>query len=199
MTIRINEMKRLSATLVYILISAVALPLPVALADTDKSADNAYRVQPGDVLEVSVWREESLEKNVLVRPDGGVSFPLTGDMQAAGKTIEELQIIVAEKLEKYIPDPVVTVSIQQLSGNKFYVIGKVARPGEFIANRYVDVMQALSVAGGMTPYASANKIKVLRRENGRLISLSFRYGDVEKGKNLEQNIILQSGDVVVVP
>ena len=100
---------------------------------------------------------------------------------------------------KYIPDPVVTVSTQQLNGNKVYVIGKVTRPGEIVANRYMDVLQALSVAGGMTPYASANKIKVLRRENGELTAIPFRYGDIEKGEDLEQNIILQSGDVIMVP
>ena len=78
-------------------------------------------------------------------------------------------------------------------------MGRVQQPGEFVANRYMDVEQALSVAGGMTPYAAGNKIKVLRRENGELTAIPFRYGDIEKGENLEQNIILQSGDVVLVP
>ena len=85
------------------------------------------------------------------------------------------------------------------AGNKIYVIGKVAKSGEVIANRNMDVVQALSVAGGMTPYAAANKIKILRRENGKLTAIPFKYGDIEKGDNLKQNIILQSGDVVVVP
>ena len=168
-----------------------------AMAD-DANAE-PYRIQPGDVLEISVWKEESLLREVLVRPDGGLSFPLVGNIQAAGKSVEALQAEVAEHLTKYIPDPVVTVSIRQLSGNKVYVIGKVARPGEFVANRYMDVVQALSVAGGMTPYAASNKVKVLRRENGVLKSIPFRYGDIEKGKDLDQNIILQSGDVVLVP
>ena len=168
-----------------------------AMAD-DANAE-PYRIQPGDVLEISVWKEESLLREVLVRPDGGLSFPLVGNIQAAGKSVEALQAEVAEHLTKYIPDPVVTVSIRQLSGNKVYVIGKVARPGEFVANRYMDVVQALSVAGGMTPYAASNKVKVLRRENGVLKSIPFRYGDIEKGEDLDQNIILQSGDVVLVP
>lgn len=190
-------MTRLSAV---ILTAAMVLIQPqFAYADAAERTDNAYRIQPGDILEISVWKEEGLLKPVLVRPDGGMSFPLAGDLQAAGKTVEEVRITVAERLEKYIPDPVVTVTIQALNGNKIFVIGKVARPGEFVANRYVDVMQALSIAGGMTPYAAANKIKVLRRENGKLRSIAFRYGDVEKGQDLEQNIILQSGDVVVVP
>ena len=175
------------------------LTLQVVNADEGVYTDNAYRIQPGDVLEVSVWQEENLQKQVLVRPDGGMSFPLAGDMQAAGKSVAEVQKLITERLTKYIPDPVVTVSTLKLDGNKVYVIGKVARPGEFQANRYLDVVQALSMAGGMTPYAADNKITVLRRENGKQRSIPFRYGDIEKGEDLEQNIILQSGDVVVVP
>lgn len=169
------------------------------IADESGGVVNLYRIQPGDILEISVWNEESLLRQVLVRPDGGLSYPLVGDLQAAGKSIGELQLLVTEKLQKYIPDPVVTVSTQQLSGNKVFVIGKVARPGEFVANRDMDVVQALSVAGGMTPYAAENKIKILRRKEGKLSAIPFRYGDIEKGENLDQNIILKSGDVVVVP
>ena len=158
-----------------------------------------YQIQPGDVLEISVWREPDLLRNVLVRPDGGISFPLVGDVQAAGKTVEELRELVTTRVAKYIPDPVITISTQSLSGNKIYVIGKVLRPGEFPANRYMDVVQALSVSGGMNPFAAVNKIKILRREDGKLVSIPFRYGDIEKGENLEQNIILKSGDVILVP
>jgi len=168
-------------------------------ADDAITTAEIYRIQPGDVLEVSVWKEESLLKQVLVRPDGGISFPLVGNVSAAGKSVDELQDLITERLTKYIPDPVVTVSTQALTGNKIYVIGKVARPGEIVANRYMDVVQALSVAGGMTPFAAANKVKVLRRENGVMTAIPFRYGDIENGEDLEQNIILQSGDVVLVP
>ena len=175
------------------------LSLQVAQADGGTSTDNTYRIQPGDVLDVSVWQEENLQKQVLVRPDGGMSFPLVGDMQAAGKSVTDVQKQITERLTKYIPDPVVTVAMMNLDGNKVYVIGKVARPGVFPVTRYIDVVQALSMAGGMTPYAADNKITVLRRENGKQRSIPFRYGDIEKGQDLEQNIILHSGDVVVVP
>lgn len=161
--------------------------------------DSPYLIQPGDILEISVWREDNMLRQVLVRPDGGLSYPLVGDILGAGKSIKTLQEEITERLSKYVPEPVVTVSTQQLGGNKIYVIGKVQKPGEFVANRYMDIVQALSVAGGMTAYAAANKIKVLRRENGKLSSISFRYGDIEKGMDLEQNIILKSGDVVLVP
>jgi polysaccharide export outer membrane protein len=177
----------------------LSLPLQGSWAAENDSFGETYRIQPGDVLDVSVWKEEDLVKQVLVRPDGGMSFPLVGDIQAAGKSVAELQKLITDRLTKYIPDPVVTVATLKLDGNKVYVIGKVARPGEFQANRYMDVVQALSVAGGMTPYAADNKITVLRRENGKQRSIPFHYGEIEKGENLEQNIILQSGDVVVVP
>ena len=165
----------------------------------DDAGNTFYSIQPGDVLEISVWKEPEMLRQVLVRPDGGLSYPLVGNLTVAGMSIEEVQQLVTERLKKYIPDPVVTVSTQSLSGNKVFVIGQVQRPGEFVANRYMDVVQALSVAGGMTPYAAANKIKVLRRIDGKLTAIPFRYGDIEKGDNLEQNIILQSGDVVLVP
>lgn len=191
----------MSKTTIVLYLVALLLTLPGQTLRADVVAENTgkYKIQPGDVLEISVWREENLLKQVLVRPDGDISFPLAGNILAAGRSVDELQSLITEKLTKYMPDPVVTVSTLQLSGNKVYVIGKVARPGEIVANRYLDVVQALSVAGGMTPYASANKIKILRRENGKLTSTQFRYGDIEKGENLEQNIILQSGDVVLVP
>jgi polysaccharide biosynthesis/export protein len=174
-------------------------PFQSIYAAEDSTNLESYKIQPGDLLDVSVWEEENLQKQVLVRPDGGMSFPLVGNIQAAGKSVTELQDRITELLKKFIPDPSVTVSTLKLDGNKVYVIGKVARPGEFQVNRYVDVVQALSMAGGMTPYASDNKITVLRRENGKQRSIPFRYGDIEKGEDLEQNIILQSGDVVVVP
>ncbi len=165
----------------------------------DNSVIDRYRIQPGDVLSVSVWKEENMTRDVIVRPDGQMTFPLVGEISAAGDSVENLRTQIAEKLNKYIPDPVVTVSVRQLDGNKVYVIGKVNRPGEIQVVRNLDVMQALSVAGGTSTYAALNDIKILRRENGKLRAMSFKYAEVEKGKRLEQNIILQAGDVVVVP
>lgn len=160
---------------------------------------DTYIVQPGDLLTISVWREKDLQSEVAVRPDGGINFPLAGDIMVAGKTIEQIQKDIAAKLTKYVPDPVVTASVKQSQGNKIYVVGKVNKPGEFVSNRTIDVMQALSMAGGPNPFASVNKIKILRRVNGEQKTFLFKYSQVEKGKNLEQNIILQGGDIVVVP
>lgn len=158
-----------------------------------------YLIQPGDLLLIAVWKEKDLQGDLSVRPDGGISFPLAGEVIASGKTVEQLQKDLAAKLVKYVPDPVVTIMVKQSLGNRIFVIGKVNRPGDYAAGRYVDVMQALSLAGGPTPYASVNKIKILRRENGELKSLPFKYSKVEKGEDLEQNIVLRGGDVIVVP
>jgi polysaccharide export outer membrane protein len=170
-----------------------------AVAAGMKGLTPDYTVGPEDVLEISVWKEEGLKKEVLVRPDGGISFPLVGDMQATGKTAHQIQQEVAQRLQKFIPDPVVSVAILKVAGNKIYVIGKVNKPGEFVAGRYVDVLQALSMAGGLTPFASENNIKVLRKENGKDLVFPFRYSQVKRGDNLDQNILLKGGDVVVVP
>jgi len=165
-----------------------------------KSASSTeYIVQPGDVLTISVWKEKDLQGDVAVRPDGGLNFPLVGDISASGKTVEELRKEIAAKLGKYVPDPVVTVIVKQSLGYQIFVIGKVNKPGAFPTARNIDVMQALSMAGGPTPFASLNNIKILRRVNGELKSIPFRYSDVEKGEDLSQNIMLHGGDVVVVP
>ena len=163
-------------------------------------ADTAnYYLQPGDVLSVSVWKEQDLQQSLLVRPDGGVSFPLVGDIQASGKTVDDVRKIITRKLAQLIPDVQVSVALQELNGNLIYVVGKVNRPGVFPFSRNVDVLQALGMAGGATAFAALNDIKVLRRSSGQLKSIQFRYADLEKGKNLQQNIILQSGDTVLVP
>ncbi len=158
-----------------------------------------YYLQPGDVLAVSVWKEVDLQQVVLVRPDGGISFPLVGDIQASGKTVEDVRQVITRKLTRLIPDVQVSVALQELNGNLIYVVGKVNRPGVFPFNQSVDVLQALGMAGGATAFAALNEIKILRRESGQLKSIAFRYSDMEKGKNLQQNIILQSGDTVLVP
>lgn len=189
----------------------VSLALCGALAPSARAAppppparaalpDAGYTVKPGDILAVSVWKEPDLQGPVLVRPDGAFSFPLAGQMDARGKTVQELQQMVTERLKKFISDPVVTVSIQEIKGNKVYVIGQVNKPGDFIVNPRVDVMQALSMAGGTTPFAALGDIMILRRtDGGQQQALPFRYTDVIRGRNLEQNITLQAGDVVVVP
>jgi len=138
-------------------------------------------------------------REVLVRPDGLISFPLVGDVPAEGRTVEELRLDLAKRLIKYIPAVNITVSVVKPLSYKVYVVGRVAKPGEFLVGHYTDVLQALSLAGGLTPFAAENDIKVVRRVMGQQYTFPFRYGDVRKGNDLEQNIILQRGDVVMVP
>lgn len=176
-----------------------AAPARPTGAQAANEAGPDYRIGPEDVLEISVWKEEGLKKEVLVRPDGGIAFPLSGDMQAAGKTAHELQQEITQRLEKFMADPVVSVAITKVAGNKIYVIGRVNKPGEYVTGRYVDVLQGLTMAGGLTPFAAENAIKVMRKENGTDVVFPFRYSDIKNGINLQQNILLKGGDVVVVP
>jgi polysaccharide export outer membrane protein len=186
------------------LVVAMAQPSPASAdragQDNKENSDRHYILQPGDVVTISVWKERDLQAEVLVRPDGGLSFPLAGEINAEGQTIDAVRSLIAERLKRYIPDPVVTVAIKAIGGNHIFVIGKVNRPGEFPFSRPVDVMQALSLAGGATPFAALNEIVILRRDNhaGQRV-LRFRYGDIARGRSLEQNVLLESGDTVVVP
>ena len=168
----------------------------------EASADeSAYRLQPGDHLTISVWKEPDVTReDVPIHPDGTLSLPLVGQVGAGGKTVKELQSLLTQRLSKFIPEPALTVGILETSGNKIYVIGKVNKPSEYIVSRPIDVMQALSMAGGMTEYASENKIRILRRNSsGEQIAIKFRYKDVADGDDLAQNIVLRAGDTVVVP
>lgn len=159
----------------------------------------AYPLQEGDVLEISVWKEEGLAREIMIAPDGYISFPLVGQMRAKGLTVAGLETELARRIATFIPDPSVTVVLKGATGSKFYVIGKVNRPGEFPLLGPISVLQALSIAGGMSTYAEYNHIKIIRKENSIDKVLNFRYGDMEDGEELGQNVLLRSGDVVVVP
>jgi polysaccharide export outer membrane protein len=201
MLIRLSRLRAPLRALALLLCAAplmAATPPPAAPAPAGPPLE-AYTVKPGDVLSIAVWKEPDLQGPVLVRPDGSFSFPLAGQIDARNKTVAELQQMVTDKLKKFISDPVVTVSIAEVRGNKVYVLGQVNKPGEFIVNPRVDVMQALSMAGGTTAFASLGEIVILRRTDAGQQALPFRYADVARGRNLQQNIQLQAGDVVVVP
>jgi polysaccharide export outer membrane protein len=170
---------------------------PVAVVQSDAGQ---YLIAPGDVLEISVWKEEGMQKEqTLVAPDGNINYPLAGSLMAAGKPIFALEDAIAAKLADYIADPVVIVKLIHNSGNTIFVIGKVNRPGQYPANRRIDVMQALSLAGGLTVFADEDSIHVLRRIGNQVKVFPFDYQDVLKGKHLEQNILLEAGDTVTVP
>jgi polysaccharide export outer membrane protein len=161
-----------------------------------------YRLHAGDKLEVSVWKEAELQRPaIIVRPDGKFSIPLAGEIVAAGKTVAEVRQEIENRLKTYIPEPVVTVGVTDVAGNVAYVIGQVNKPGSLVMNPSINVLQALSLAGGGTPFAKLNDIIIIRHAQGGSgqRALPFRYGDVSSGKDLTQNVTLESGDVVVVP
>jgi len=164
-----------------------------------QAAEPSYQIGPGDVLQISVWKEEGMDQQVLVKPDGGITFPLAGDVVASGLTTQQLSSLITKRLEKYIPSPVVTVSVLQTVSNKIYVVGKVARPGEYQATRYMDVLQALAIAGGLTPYADGDEIKIVRREGNVRKVFHFDYDEAASGDGLDANIVLKAGDTIIVP
>ncbi len=158
-----------------------------------------YTLHPGDQLEIGVWKEPDLQRTLVVRPDGKFSFPLAGEILAQGRSVAQVQSDIEGKLKKYIPEPVVTATVTGIEGNRIYVIGQVTKPGAITMNPKVNVLQALSIAGGGTPFAALNDIIIVRNAGPKQQILPFRYSDISRGKNLEQNIVLESGDVVIVP
>jgi polysaccharide export outer membrane protein len=182
-----------------ILVVAGVMLGSLSLAPTAGAQAVAYAVKPGDILRISVWKEPDLSGPVLVTPDGSFSFPLVGQVDARNKSVTELTQTISDRLKKFIADPVVTVGVQEIHGMKVYVIGQVNKPGEFVLNVAVDVLQALSMAGGTTPFAGVKDISIIRRTGTAQKMIPFDYDKAAKGKSLEQNVMLDSGDVVVVP
>jgi polysaccharide export outer membrane protein len=177
-----------------------------AKAETNSAAatqtpenDSEYKIGPQDVLRIDVWKEPEISRTVPVRPDGKISLPLLNDVQAAGLTPIQLTGTIAEGLKKYITSPQVTVSVTEINSRQIYVMGEVTRPGAFALLPKMTVLQALSSAGGFTQFARQKKIYVLRAENRKQVKHPFDYNEVVAGRNPEQNIPLQPGDVIVVP
>ncbi|MGE0275772.1 MAG: polysaccharide biosynthesis/export family protein [Nitrospiraceae bacterium] len=182
----------IGATMTFIMSSA-------STAAELSAAGPGYLLGPEDVLFISVWKDDHLTREVVIRPDGMISFPLVGDLEAEGRTVEDLRADLVKRLTRYIPNANVTVAVTKVLSYKVYVVGRVTKPGEYLVGHYTDVLQALSLAGGLTPFAAENDIKIIRRVNGQQQVFFFRYSDVRKGRDLEQNILLQRGDVVMVP
>jgi polysaccharide export outer membrane protein len=163
------------------------------------AAEKTYHIGPGDVIEISVWKDTDLSRTLVVPPDGIIAFPLIDTVNVTNLTVADLKKVVTEKLSEFVPDATVTVMLIEINSLKAYVIGKVNSPGIFPISLESNVLQILAQAGGLTPFASDGNINILRQKGNRIIKIPFDYGDIEKGKNLEQNILLQPGDVVVVP
>lgn len=163
------------------------------------ASESDYTLRAGDVLQITVWREENLDREVVVLPDGTVNFPLIGSFIAQGLTPAQLQTTIKSKLRSLIPGASVAVLVKATLGHTVSVIGQVQKPGEIIMGHRLTVMQALSQAGGLTPYASEGRIIVLRTVAGKETAIEFPYDDIVSGDNLDKNFTLNPGDVVVVP
>jgi polysaccharide export outer membrane protein len=173
---------------------------PDAVPPLASHVDEAgYLIGPGDVLDISVWKDEALTRSCVVRPDGLISFPLVGDFQASGKTAAQLKEEMEERLVRYVPQVNLSVDIKQINSLAIYVIGKVNNPGRIMLNVDVDVLQALATAGGLNVFAKRNRIKIFRQGLDETTIFPFEYDEVVEGNRLEQNIHLRRGDVIVVP
>jgi polysaccharide biosynthesis/export protein len=193
-------LRSICKTLMIVLATAV-----IGGTASGATTDAGYRINGGDLLHISVYGEENLNQDVAVQPDGWIAFPLVGNLDARGLTLKELQTKIAANLREsqYFPnltDNEVTVSMVKATGNSVSVVGQVKQPGTFAFDTQLDVMQALSLAGGLTPFADKDEIKVLRRDAaGVQTAILFDYSQAEEGQKLDQNILLRGGDVVVVP
>ena len=171
----------------------------LVIASPAIAEDGKFRIGPGDIVEISVWKDDSLGREVVVPPDRIISFSLVGDIDTTDMTVTALRKEVTNKLSDYVPDATVTVILKEINSLKAYVVGKVNNPGTFTINMDTNVMQILAMAGGLNPFASEGKIHILRQKKKLSIKIPFNYKQVLKGENLKQNIVLQRGDVVVVP
>ena len=190
-------MKKLMLSLCSLLLLALFCPGFAHSQEAGTSED--YLIHPSDVLEISVYGEPELIRKLVVRPDGNISFPLIGDIEVAGYSTSEVKASIDKKISAFIPEASSTVIIEQLDSLRYYVIGEVNSPGMFNVNCEVSVLQALSHAGGLGTYADENSVKIIRGHGKDTRKIPFDYSQVRKGKHLEQNILLERGDVVLVP
>lgn len=201
-----SMLRKILALLVLLNLAASSLP---AFAAEEAGGDLSgagvdvfmpdYVVGPGDVLFISVWKNQELTKQLPVLPDGKISYPLIGELRAGGMSVGELEKNLKAELAKYISDPILSVSVLQVNSMLIYVIGKVNNPGHFPLSTNVNVLQALAMAKGLNPFAKKDEIKIFRNVGVTTKIYDFRYDDVASGKNLQQNIMLERGDIIVVP
>jgi polysaccharide export outer membrane protein len=158
-----------------------------------------YIIQPNDVLEIFVWKEEKLTRKVFVRPDGRISFPLIQDLTAAGLSTGELKQRIEDSLRQYIEVPNVTVILEAIQSYRIYVTGKVAKPGVYPSEKQINILQAIAMAGGFLEFADPSNIVVIRTNGDDSTRFVFNYNDVIKAKNFNANMLLKAGDVIVVP
>jgi polysaccharide biosynthesis/export protein len=183
--------------LAFFLVLFLSVPMGHALADGGSTA--TYRLRAGDSVFVSVWREEALNKEVRVLPDGSITYPLVGRVEVEGLSSVEVERKVAAGLGKYVSDPVVSVVITGIEGNRVHVLGKVLKSGPISMTGPTNVMQALSAAGGLDKFAHEDDIRVVRIAGGRYQVLPVRFSELISGRDMSTNQLLVPGDLIVVP
>ena len=182
--------------LLFALLTAVLLAAtPVVAAESE----DAYTINAGDVLQISVWGEDTLQKEVRVLPDGSISFPLAGRVEVSNVSTPEVEKRIGEKLKAFLPDPQVTVIVSGIEGNRAYIIGKVLRPGPLPLTAPISILQAISLAGGLDRFADSDAIKILRKNGKGQTTISVNYDTLIKGQDLGTNILLNTGDTILVP
>jgi polysaccharide export outer membrane protein len=174
---------------------------PIFLVNNPSFAQqpSPYLIGATDVLNIYVWKEPDLTQDVTVLPDGKITFPLIGEIQAQGRTVTELKKAISDKLKDYVTAPEVTVVVRQVNSRRIYTLGKLNTPGPYALAPDMTVIQALSVAGSFAEWADEKNIRVIRREGGKEIQYRFNYKDFIAGKDIEQNILLKPNDTIVVP
>ena len=181
-------------------VGSVAPAGRTAAAPTAEAAVPAgYTIGSEDVLNVVFWREPDMSAEVVVRPDGKISLPLLNDVAATGLTPDQLRAVLAEQARKFIAEPSVSVVVKEIHSRKVFITGNVERPGPYGIGSSMTVLQLIALAGGLREYADSKHIVITRTDNGKSIGVPFNYNDVSKRKNLQQNIELKPGDVVIVP
>jgi len=190
----------LMAVLLFVGLSTASAQDKAVQTWSAKSQSTDYRIGAGDVIEVSTWKEPDLSrKEVLVRVDGKISFPLIGDIQASGMTPAELTETIQKGLTNYVTAPVVTVTVTNPGSQKVYILGEVLKTGEYPLFKTLTVLQAFALAGGFTQWASKDEIILLRKEGGKEKIYKINYKDIVRGRESENNLALQANDTIVVP
>lgn len=163
------------------------------------AASLEYLVGESDVLHVNVWKEPEISQTVIVRPDGLISLPLIKEIKVSGLTPLQIQNLVSEKLQAFLNNPQVTVTVTEIRSKKAFITGEVIRPGGYALSNETTVLQLIAQAGGFTTFAKRDNVVILRSENGKQQRLKFKYTEVVNGDKAELNIPLRAGDTVVVP
>lgn len=178
------------------LLASIIFSINPSLAEPQSAP---YVVGPEDILSIYVWKEPDLTQDVTVLPDGKLTFPLVGQIQAQGRTVMELKDAITQRLQEYVTAPEVTVVVREINSRRIYTLGKLNSPGSYPLVAGMTVIQALSTAGGLAEWADEKNILVIRREGEKEVQYKFDYKEYISGKNLEQNILLKPNDTIVVP